>query len=545
MKMNILFLSFLLFLFSFSVEIIQNNNYNKFLSKKINEEDDLINLLEEDFLVKNESEKEEEFIPQEEEESPETDSEEENDEDENEEIDENEEENEDEGEDEGEEIGEEENKEEEPEEGENEEEEPEEKENEEDEHEEEGENEEEQSEPEPDSQRTYVNIKCLFVAKYNVYTLQKLIKKGGYQNNLKAGTVDFNFCENLDGYESTVIFEPNKTSNDNENTKIRFAGPIEGDSKNKNEWTELSEDDGTKGIKIRLAEGDKCTEDQNHLTIFKIFCDEEGNSDINEFEKSLNFTEFKPSGCVHYIMGKSIYGCALNDWYLLRKLMKEYNYIFSIVLILLGIFFAFFGKKIEKVTIVLVSGVFLSYLLTVIILNIPDLVQSEGSLLIVLGVGFVVGAFAGFMLRKKVTIFAVLIGAFAGYSVAEFVYQFIYGFITANPTVVYWVVFGICVLAGGLAGYWAVQAIIIIGTAILGGYIVMRGVTCIFDNYMELAEFADLAKNGEIEQLKDIKNGWVYAYLGLWLVISIGGIYLQCRGYKKSKSSDGKDYKKM
>ena len=72
----------------------------------------------------------------------------------------------------------------------------------------------------------------------------------------------------------------------------------------------------------------------------------------------------------------------------------------------------------------------------------------------------------------------------------------------------------------------------------------MRGFTLIFDNYMELAEFADLAKNGEIEQLKDIKNGWVYAYLGLWLVISVGGIWYQCVGYKKEKAKEAKEGKK-
>ena len=174
------------------------------------------------------------------------------------------------------------------------------------------------------------------------------------------------------------------------------------------------------------------------------------------------------------------------------------------------------------------------------------------NLWILLLVTFVGGGVIGFLLRKKITIFAVVMGAGAGYSVSEFVYQFIAGFITADPTILYWVVFAICVLAGGLAGYWIVEAIVIIGTSILGGYVVMRGVTLIFDNYMELAEFSDLAKNGEYEQLKDIKNGWVYAYLGLWLAVSIGGIYYQCYGYKKSKGSkdkeekkDDKDYKKM
>ena len=59
---------------------------------------------------------------------------------------------------------------------------------------------------------------------------------------------------------------------------------------------------------------------------------------------------------------------------------------------------------------------------------------------------------------------------------------------------------------------------------------------------MDEAEFVDLAKSGEIEQLKDIKNGWVYAYLALWLVLSVVGIFYQCRKFKKGESEkEGKD----
>ena len=69
----------------------------------------------------------------------------------------------------------------------------------------------------------------------------------------------------------------------------------------------------------------------------------------------------------------------------------------------------------------------------------------------------------------------------------------------------------------------------------------MRGVSFIFGNYMDVSEFVDLAKSGEIEQLKDIKNGWVYAYLGLWLVLSIVGIYYQCRKHRKDDSESKKE----
>ena len=413
--------------------------------------------------------------------------------------------------------------------------------------EEEKEVEEKETEPketdkEPDNKRTYVNIKCLYVAKYNVYTLQKLTKDDEYTYNVNtSGIVHFNLCKNLKGYESTVVFEKNTSGTEIDNNKTLFSGSIDGNSKSKNEWLEMDEDNGDKGIKIRLAEGDKCegNENKNHLTILQIYCDEE-----EEFATSVNFADFNPNGCIHYIRANSIYGCALNDWYLLRKLMKEHNYIFATVLFLVGIYFAFFGKKYEKPTIVLISGIFVCYIVTVIILSfIPQLIKTEQNLYILLAVGFIVGGIGGYLLREKLTIFAILIGAFSGYSVAEFVYQFLSGFITINPEILYFIVVGICILGGGFCGYWAVQAIIILGTAIIGGYIFMRGATTIFDNYMELAEFSDLAKNGEWEQLKDIRNGWVYAYLGLWIAVSVGGLYYQCYGYKKDKKDKDKDNK--
>ena len=395
---------------------------------------------------------------------------------------------------------------------------------------------------EPDNKRTYVNIKCLYVAKYNVYTLQKLTKDDEYTYNVNtSGIVHFNLCKNLKGYESTVVFEKNTSGTEIDNNKTLFSGSIDGNSKSKNEWLEMDEDNGDKGIKIRLAEGDKCegNENKNHLTILQIYCDEE-----EEFATSVNFADFNPNGCIHYIRANSIYGCALNDWYLLRKLMKEHNYIFATVLFLVGIYFAFFGKKYEKPTIVLISGIFVCYIVTVIILSfIPQLIKTEQNLYILLAVGFIVGGIGGYLLREKLTIFAILIGAFSGYSVAEFVYQFLSGFITINPEILYFIVVGICILGGGFCGYLAVQAIIILGTAIIGGYIFMRGATTIFDNYMELAEFSDLAKNGEWEQLKDIRNGWVYAYLGLWIAVSVGGVYYQCYGYKKDKKDKDKDNK--
>ena len=395
--------------------------------------------------------------------------------------------------------------------------------------------------------RTHVNIKCLFVAKYNVYTLQQLTKDTQYERDVeigekKLGKLRFNICKDLPNEKSTMIFEPEATTTslltaeNNETKQIKLAGSIDGgENGSKNEWKEIDEDDGTKGVKIRLSEGDVCNGNTHHVTYLRIICDDKAKDDL--FTNDLNFSRFNERDCVHYIESRSIYGCALNDWYLLRRLVNEYNYIFSTLLILVGLFLLLFGKKFQTPTVIIVGGVLVCYLVTVIILNfIPGLIQTEGHLCILFAVGFILGGVLGYCIKEKVKILSVLMGAFAGYTVGEFIYQFIAGFITSNPIVLYWVVIVICIILGGLIGYWLFNTAIIFGTSIIGGYVAMRGVTFIFGNYMDESEFVDLAKNGETEQLKDIKNGWVYAYLGLWLVLSIVGIYYQCR---KHREDDG------
>ena len=413
--------------------------------------------------------------------------------------------------------------------------------------------------------RTYINIKCLFVAKYNVYTLQQLTKDSEYERDVeigekKLGKLRFNICKDLPNEKSTMIYEPGATTTslltaeNNETKKIKIAGSIDGgENGSKNEWKEIDEDDGTKGVKIRLSEGDVCIGNTHHVTYLRIICDDKAKDDL--FTNYFNFSRFNEKDCVHYIETRSIYGCALNDWYLLRRLVNEYNYIFSTLLILVGFFLLLFGKKFQTPTVIIVGGALVCYLVSVIILSfIPGLIQTEGHLCILFAVGFILGGVLGYCIKEKIKILSIIMGAFAGYTVGEFIYQFIAGFITSNPIVLYWLVIAICIILGGVIGHWLFNTAIIFGTSIIGGYIVMRGVTFIFGNYMDEAEFVDLAKNGETEQLKDIKNGWVYAYLGLWLILSVVGIYYQCRknrednGEKDSKSrknsKSSKDSKK-
>lgn len=403
-------------------------------------------------------------------------------------------------------------------------------------------------EEEEEEEKTIINIKCLWVQKYNVYSLQKLQdKKNDYEKEFKEGKVIFNFCQNTNQYKNNIVIWEKNTTNETKEI-IKAAGSIEGEKNSKNEWDELNDDEENSGLLIKLTRGEKCKGDKYHQTYFKIYCDPDAEDD--EFEESIDVEEFSDIDypCKHYIKVKSIYGCALNDWYLLRRIMKEKKILFFLGFLAIGLFLCLWGKKFKTPTILITLGIICCYAVTIIVLNfVPSLIKTEKSLWILLGIGFLIGVVIGYLIKAKVKAFTITLGISMGYSIAEFVYQFLQGFIEWNPQYLYYGTIGVCCVAGILVGFFVVDAIIIIGTSLIGGYIAMRGVSTLFGNYIDEGQFVDLIKNGEYEQLKELRSGWVYAYLGIWIILTIFGIYYQCIGHKKdsSSSSNSTDYQKQ
>ena len=75
---------------------------------------------------------------------------------------------------------------------------------------------------------------------------------------------------------------------------------------------------------------------------------------------------------------RSRYGCALGSSYLLMRLLEDYNYIFMVIMVVVGILLCFFGKKYIEPTILVLCGIIGCYLLTSIILSLfPDFITSE------------------------------------------------------------------------------------------------------------------------------------------------------------------------
>ena len=385
--------------------------------------------------------------------------------------------------------------------------------------------------------KSKVNVKCTWVNNYNVYSLEKIQKKknGDYEKNVDSGKIIFNFCQNTNtknDLKSSVLWVKN-------NSYIEIAGSIDGSSNSKNIWSELKDEKDTKGILISLAQGAQCKEDKNHTTFLKIICDDDVNKE--EFLTKMETSGFSEGNCVHIITFRSRQGCALTDFYLLKRVFNKCWYIFGFVFMGIGGFLCFYGHVLLWFTNVLVTSLFCCFVINMLVLKIfPSLIKTELSLWILIIVSLLIGVGVGIIIKKlkKKKTFAAMLGASMGYTLAIFLYQIIQSLILWNPQVIYYIIIVIFIVGGAIYGYFCKNSALILGTVVLGGYIAMRGVITIFGQFIDEGQFVDLIKTGETEQLKEIRNGWTFLYLGLWLLLMVGGVAIQCRVYKKNKEKE-------
>ncbi len=372
----------------------------------------------------------------------------------------------------------------------------------------------------------YINVKCLHAFKgYNVYSLQKLQnKEKDYEIDVADGKIKLNFCQNAANTNATVIKEE-------KDKIIRLSGPIEGDGEDVNTWTEIN-DDTLHGVKLDLASGEVCQDNVRHQTTIKLYCDD--TIEDEKFYETLNYTS---TGCSHTIEARSLYGCSLKSSYLFLRLLEDFKIIFAILFVGIGIILCFWGLKQKNKTVIIVCGFIGCYAISAAVLAwFPSFITDELGIFICLLVSFILGCAIGFFLKDEDSFYCLVAGGLIGYYLSSYVFKIVSNYVEWNPEYLEYACIGVCIVVGALIGFKLKNIIIIMGTSILGGYLAMRGASLIVGNYLDEGYLIDLIKNQEYDQLKDIRDGWVFGYLGAWIILSIVGIFIQCKHFRASNS---------
>ena len=319
-----------------------------------------------------------------------------------------------------------------------------------------------------------------------------------------------------------------------ENKVIRLSGPIEGVEGDVNQWSEVvDENDKPIAVKIELAKGEVCDGSRWLQTTITMHCDDSVAD--GDFYKTLKYTS--SDDCTYIIEARSLYGCTLRSSYLLLRLLNDFKFVFEVIFVLVGIVFCFFGLRFKEKTIVICCGFIGCYAISTAFLAwFPSFITDELGLIICLLVCFVLGCVISYLLRNEDSYYCLIGGGLLGYYVSSYVFAIVSNYIECNPQYLEYACIGVCIVVGAIIGYKSDKVIIILGTSLLGGYLAMRGVSLIVGNYLDEGYIIDLIKNQEYDQLKELRDGWVFGYLGAWTLLFIIGLVIQCKHYKKDNS---------
>ena len=263
-------------------------------------------------------------------------------------------------------------------------------------------------------------------------------------------------------------------------------------------------------------------------------------------DEKLNVTYFDPIGCKRTLYIDSKYGCPQFSVYNFWKLVHNNKVIFFILLMAIGIFLCFFGKKLIYVTIFIFSSIISVSIIFMFVFNVvlPKGIEVDQTVLgIVFIISFIPGIGIGILIIKyQHFLLACVLGGVGGFFLSIFVYDLILNhWDAANKLylkiIVYIVVIAICI---GI-GYLTIEHLKIITTSFVGSYSLVRGPTLFLDKFPNETEMADYFTDKE--KLRDLGDNQdvlvkLIIFLICWIFFSILGMYIQYKMWDKNEDED-------
>lgn len=308
-----------------------------------------------------------------------------------------------------------------------------------------------------------------------------------------------------------------------------------------NEWELLDKDDIETGVKITLTHGSQFEdqEGQYYHTTFELYC----NSSVDDLEFYDDDQKFDLTQQNNTLRFRSSKSCAQVNFYQIWKFINDKKAIFASVLIAVGLFEAIFGYWLRKPTtfIVCMAIVVVFCFIFFFQLIIPS-GTNEAVIWVVLAVGLVVGGILGYFACKyNRIVLGVIIGALCGYFVGGLIYVSFLAHIKKNATVI--LVFSYLIPIGILVALsiFFCRAIIIGGTAFLGAYAFIRGISIFAGGYPSEGTLIDLIKEKEFETLKKLLTWRVYIYF-VFILIAFGlSLFVQIKYMPKNEDDEKED----
>lgn len=114
------------------------------------------------------------------------------------------------------------------------------------------------------------------------------------------------------------------------------------------------------------------------------------------------------------------------------------------------------------------------------------------------------GALIGYFLSWVDWLPPLILAGLVGYIGGVLLYNVAFKYIQSYPTVVYWVTIAALVLTMVILAYFFPTAVVILTTAIVGSYAIVRGCSFMIGGYPDERQVYHLVENQEYEQVKNV-----------------------------------------
>ncbi len=119
-------------------------------------------------------------------------------------------------------------------------------------------------------------------------------------------------------------------------------------------------------------------------------------------------------------------------------------------------------------------------------------------------VGAILGIVLAYFIIKLTKLVVCILGGYLGFILGTFLYNFIFIHINSNPKWVYWLVILSCIILCALIALWLTKHMLVISTAFIGGYAIIRGASLYIGHFPDEKIVMHLIANEEWEQLEGV-----------------------------------------
>lgn len=232
-------------------------------------------------------------------------------------------------------------------------------------------------------------------------------------------------------------------------------------------------------LNLILPPGDVCKSDptKNYTITQVITCD----PTVNGLVIDLPVT-FSILSCSNTIRTRSKQGIILSSFlacpdfsvYSFWTVLFANRYILGAILLGIGGFFCFLGNKFIKIVEFFTGVLVVSFVVVYLLFSYLKVQYTSLEFWLILGIAVLLGIIVGYFIAKLEWLAPVILAAFLGYIVGVFLYNIALKYIKSNPTAVFWVTIVVSIAAFAVLGYFLAKHIMVIGTAFIGGYAMMR-----------------------------------------------------------------------